>query len=157
MEQPSPWYSIQPLGKATMESKTISIGADNGLESTPEPAGADPPTDAALACDTLSPEPSPLKPVTAAVEAAHFEALNRQIKLLTEANERMVRIVRRQLFSASLFVSFVRGMALGLGWVFGTTLVVGMIVIFLHHFDSAPWVGEYVRRIIGYLQAKPDH
>jgi hypothetical protein len=153
-----------------MESSTTSMRVENGAESKPEalavPASASctpatamtpAPGNGALAAEAEPSDQTVLKPVSAAVEAAHFESLNRQIKLLTEANDRMVRVVRRQLFSTSLFISFVRGMALGLGWVFGTTLVVGLLVIFLHHFDSTPLVGEYVRRIIDYLQAKPSH
>jgi len=138
-----------------MESNTISMRVEDGTDTPPAAAAADALTSGTLASEAPANGNSAVKPVSAAVEAAHFEALNRQIKLLTEANDRVVRVVRRQLFSTSLFISFVRGMALGLGWVIGTTLVVGMLVIFLHHFDSAPWVGEYVRRIIEYLQGKP--
>jgi hypothetical protein len=138
-----------------MESNTISMHVENGADTPPAAAATDASASDTVAIEAPANGNSAMKPVSAAVEAAHFEALNRQIKLLTEANDRMVRVVRRQLFSTSLFISFVRGMALGLGWVFGTTLVVGLLVIFLHHFDSAPWVGEYVRRIIDYLQAKP--
>jgi hypothetical protein len=137
-----------------MESTTISMRVENSSDDHPEPKAVVASTDVALAEDIQVAEPTVLKPVSAAVEAAHFEALNRQIKLLTEGNERMARLVRMQLFSMSLFVSFVRGMALGLGWVIGTTLIAGLLIYFLHHFDSTPWVGEYVRRIIDYLQSR---
>lgn len=93
-------------------------------------------------------------PVSAVVEAQHFETLCSQLILLVEANERMARLMRKQLFSHGLFVSFVRGMALGLGWVVGTTLVVGVLVYFLQSFDTAPWLGQYISRIIEYLNMR---
>jgi hypothetical protein len=94
----------------------------------------------------------PDTPVSAAVEAAHFDRLNAQLESMLKANERMVRLIRMQLFSSSIFVSFIRGIAMGFGWVIGTTLVVGVLIYFLQSFDSAPLVGQYVDRIIEYLE-----
>jgi hypothetical protein len=51
-------------------------------------------------------------------------------------------------------VSFVRGMTLGLGWVVGTTIVVGALIYFLQSFDSTPLIGEFVHRIIQYLEMR---
>jgi hypothetical protein len=85
----------------------------------------------------------------------HMQLLVGQLERLVESNEKLVRHIRRQMFTTGLLVSFVRGMTLGLGWVIGKTIVVGALVYFLQSFISVPVIGEFVHQIIQYLQNKP--
>jgi hypothetical protein len=102
----------------------------------------------------------PIKPQNAGVPEGHanggmnsFEKpLWRHIDELIESNERVVKAMRRFLFSMGFFASFIRGILLGFGWVVGTTIVVGLFLYFLRSFDSTPLIGEFISRIIDYLE-----
>lgn len=87
-------------------------------------------------------------------EVEYIQALTERISALIASNERMARIYRRNFWYMGMLATFLRGILMGFGWVIGTTIVVGVFIIFLHKFDSVPVVGEFVGRIMEYLQQR---
>ena len=45
-------------------------------------------------------------------------------------------------------VSFIQGLASGLGWIIGATLLVSLLTFFLSQIEFIPIIGEWVSRII---------
>ena len=87
-------------------------------------------------------------------EVEYIQALTERISALIASNERMARIYRRNFWYMGMLATFLRGILMGFGWVIGTTIVVGVFILFLHSFDSVPIVGEFVGRIMEYLQQR---
>jgi hypothetical protein len=87
-------------------------------------------------------------------EVEYIQALTERISALISSNERLAKTYRNYFWHMGLFASFLRGILMGFGWVIGTTIVVGVFIIFLHKFDSVPVVGEFVGRIMEYLQQR---
>lgn len=87
-------------------------------------------------------------------EVEYIQALTERISALIASNERMARIYRKNFWYMGLLATFLRGILMGFGWVIGTTIVVGVFILFLHKFDSVPVVGEFVGRIMEYLQQR---
>jgi hypothetical protein len=87
-------------------------------------------------------------------EVEYIQALTERISALISSNERLAKTYRNYFWHLGLFASFVRGILMGFGWVIGTTIVVGAFILFLHKFDSVPVVGEFVGRIMEYLQQR---
>ena len=45
-------------------------------------------------------------------------------------------------------VSFIKGLASGLGWIIGATLLVSLLTFFLSQIEFVPIIGDWVSRII---------
>ena len=45
-------------------------------------------------------------------------------------------------------VSFLQGLASGLGWIIGATLLVSLLTFFLSQIEFVPIIGEWVSRVI---------
>lgn len=87
-------------------------------------------------------------------EVEYIQALTERISALIASNERVMKTYRKYFWHLGMFATFLRGILMGFGWVIGTTIVVGAFVLFLHKFDSVPVVGEFVGRIMEYLQQR---
>jgi hypothetical protein len=87
-------------------------------------------------------------------EVEYIQALTERISALIASNERVMKTYRKYFWHLGLFATFLRGILMGFGWVIGTTIVVGVFILFLHSFDSVPIVGEFVGRIMEYLQQR---
>jgi hypothetical protein len=87
-------------------------------------------------------------------EVEYIHTLSERINALIASNEKVIRTYHRYLWSLGFFATFIRGVLMGFGWVVGTTIVVGVFVLFLHSFDSVPLVGEWVGRVMEYLESR---
>lgn len=87
-------------------------------------------------------------------EVEYIQALTERINALIASNERVMKTYRKYFWHLGLLATFLRGILMGFGWVIGTTIVVGVFILFLHSFDSVPLVGEFVRRIMEYLEQR---
>ena len=47
-----------------------------------------------------------------------------------------------------IVVSLIKGLASGLGWIIGATLLVSILTFFLSQIEFVPIVGDYVSRVI---------
>ena len=47
-----------------------------------------------------------------------------------------------------IVVSLIKGLASGLGWIIGATLLVSVLTFFLSQIEFVPIVGDYVSRVI---------
>lgn len=54
----------------------------------------------------------------------------------------------RRLNRLSLFTNFVQGLFYGLGFVFGTTVLLAIVLASLQNFLTVPVVGDYIKQII---------
>jgi hypothetical protein len=88
-------------------------------------------------------------------EVEYIQALSERINALIASNERVMKTYRKYFWHLGMFASFLRGVIMGFGWVIGTTIVVGGFILLLHSFDSVPIVGEFVGRIMEYLEKRP--
>lgn len=52
-----------------------------------------------------------------------------------------------------MFNSFLSGVAWGFGSVFGASILVSILFLFLGSLDTAPIIGEYIANIINYIQS----
>ena len=51
-----------------------------------------------------------------------------------------------------IFFSLIRGLASGLGWVIGATLLVSILTFFLSQIEFIPIIGNWVSRLIEQIQ-----
>ena len=51
-----------------------------------------------------------------------------------------------------IFFSLIRGLASGLGWVIGATLLVSILTFFLSQIEFIPIIGDWVSRLIEQIQ-----
>ena len=70
--------------------------------------------------------------------------LDKTISKLTEHN--FFRI--HSSFSSLLFISLLRGLASGLGWVLGATILVSLLTYTLSQIEFIPILGDWVSRLI---------
>ena len=87
-------------------------------------------------------------------EVEYIHALSDRINALIASNDKVIKVYRRYLWTFGLFSTFLRGVVMGFGWILGTTILVGVFLLFLHSFDSVPLVGEWVGKIIEYLNSR---
>lgn len=74
---------------------------------------------------------------------ADLEALTKELERLN--SHRYIR-VHNSMFRLILF-NLVRGLAFGLGSVFGATIIVSLVAYFLNQMDFVPFVGEWAKGI----------
>ena len=55
-------------------------------------------------------------------------------------------------FISIIFVSFLKGLASGLGWVLGATILVSILTFALSQIEFIPILGEWVSRLITEIQ-----
>jgi hypothetical protein len=127
----------------------------------------------AAASDAGAPEDTPLAPGNGAAQMApsalqngalagnivireveYIQALTERINALIASNERVIKMYGKYFWYMGMLATFFRGILMGFGWVLGTTIVVGVFVLFLHKFVSVPVVGEFVRQIMDYLEQR---
>lgn len=87
-------------------------------------------------------------------EVEYIQALTDRINALIGSNERVLKTYRFYFWHLGLLATFLRGVMMGFGWVVGTTILVGLFALFLRSFDSVPLVGEFVHRIMQYLEQR---
>ena len=51
-----------------------------------------------------------------------------------------------------LFYNFIAGVARGVGWALGTTLVVGLVLWILSQLINVPLLGDWIGNIVDYIQ-----
>lgn len=73
---------------------------------------------------------------------------NDVIKIVAEGKSVELKVAVHKL----IFNSLLSGIAWGFGSVIGATIVVGLLLLFLGFFDTAPIVGEYISKILNYIQ-----
>ncbi len=52
-----------------------------------------------------------------------------------------------------IFVSLIRGLASGLGWVIGATILVSILTFMLSQIEFIPIIGEFVSRLITQIES----
>ena len=77
-------------------------------------------------------------------EQEGFQRLEKAIVELKNQNFFLSTI----LFGESIGVSLIQGLASGLGWIIGATLLVSTLTFFLSQIEFVPIVGEWVSRVI---------
>ena len=55
-------------------------------------------------------------------------------------------------FRALIFISFIKGLASGLGWVLGATILVSLLTFTLSQIEFIPILGEWVSKLIKEIQ-----
>ncbi|MEP7103090.1 MAG: DUF5665 domain-containing protein [Candidatus Dojkabacteria bacterium] len=84
----------------------------------------------------------------------------KSIKNLLEVDEETVKILKsidkrlKKFNSFNLPVAFVRGLFTGLGFVFGTTVLLAFTILVLRQFITVPVVGGWVSDIINVVERK---
>ena len=74
--------------------------------------------------------------------------LDESIKNLTE--QRFFKIYSS--LKALIFISFIKGLASGLGWVLGATILVSLLTFTLSQIEFIPILGEWVSKLIKEIQ-----
>ena len=55
-------------------------------------------------------------------------------------------------FRVLIFISFIKGLASGLGWVLGATILVSLLTFTLSQIEFIPILGEWVSKLIKEIQ-----
>ena len=84
-------------------------------------------------------------------DAKYFDELSRKIEALIKSQEKLSQKIELFVRSLRIFPSLGRGMALGFGLVIGSTVIVGFFVYLLTRAEAIPIVGDFVKRIIEYI------
>ncbi len=89
------------------------------------------------------------------MEEKEEKTLIESITTLTELvkqlrSERYLQMVdNRKRF---LFYNFIAGMARGVGWALGATVVLGLVVWIISYLINVPLLGDWIGNIIDYIQ-----
>ena len=106
---------------------------------------------------SLGSSPSP-----AAVLCYHKNMEEKEEKTLVESITTLTELIR-QIRSEKylqmvdnrkkfLFYNFIAGLARGVGWALGATVVLGFVVWILSHLINVPLLGDWIGSIIDYIQ-----
>jgi len=87
-------------------------------------------------------------------ETNYLDKLSRRIEALIESQEKLSQRIELYVRSLRIFPSLGRGMALGFGLVIGSTVIVGLFVYLLTRAEAIPIVGDFVKRIIEYINVE---
>jgi hypothetical protein len=88
-------------------------------------------------------------------EAQYLEKLSRRIEALVESQSRLCRRIEIYVKALGILPSIGRGIAGGFGIFLGATLVAGLFVYMLSQWEAVPFFGEFVKRILEYIQTSP--
>ncbi len=88
-------------------------------------------------------------------EAQYLEKLSRRIEALVESQTRLSRRIEIYIKALGILPSIGRGIAGGFGIFLGATLVAGLFVYVLSQWEAVPFFGEFVKRILEYIQNSP--
>ncbi|OPX23200.1 MAG: hypothetical protein B1H03_02395 [Planctomycetales bacterium 4484_113] len=88
-------------------------------------------------------------------EAKYLERLSRRLEALIESQTELSRRIGIYIHALGILPAIGRGIAAGFGVFLGATLVAGLFVVFLSRWEAVPIVGEFVKRILEYIQTKP--
>lgn len=88
-------------------------------------------------------------------EAQYLEKLSRRIEALVESQTRLSRRIEIYVKALGILPSIGRGIAGGFGIFLGATLVAGLFVYMLTQWEAVPFFGEFVKRILEYIQTSP--
>lgn len=84
-------------------------------------------------------------------ETKYLDRLSRRIEALIESQEKLSQKIELFVRTLRIFPSLGRGMALGFGLVIGSTVIVGLFVYLLTRAEAIPIIGDFVKRIIEYI------
>ncbi len=84
-------------------------------------------------------------------ETKYLDRLSRRIEALIESQERLAQGIDLYVRALRIFPSLGRGMAIGFGLVIGSTVIVGLFAYLLTRAEAIPIVGDFVKRIIEYI------
>ncbi len=88
-------------------------------------------------------------------EAQYLDKLSRRIEALVESQTRLSRRIEIYVKALGILPSIGRGIAGGFGIFLGATLVAGLFVYMLTQWEAVPFFGEFVKRILEYIQTSP--
>jgi len=88
-------------------------------------------------------------------EAKYLERLSRRLEALVESQTELSRRIGVYIRALGILPAIGRGIAAGFGVFLGATLVAGLFVVFLSRWEAVPIVGEFVKRILEYIENKP--
>jgi len=88
-------------------------------------------------------------------EAQYLDKLSRRIEALVESQTRLSRRIEIYVKALGILPSIGRGIAGGFGIFIGATLVAGLFVYMLTQWEAVPFFGEFVKRILEYIQNSP--
>ena len=77
-----------------------------------------------------------------------IEKLQKTIKIFSQHNF----FTMYESIWSIIFFSLIRGLASGLGWVIGATLLVSILTFFLSQIEFIPIIGDWVSRLIEQIQ-----
>ena len=78
-----------------------------------------------------------------------IKKLNEAIKILNNNNIFKIYNSTKKI----LFISFLKGLASGLGWVIGATILVSLLTYILSQIEFIPILGEIVSQLIAEIEA----
>ncbi len=85
-------------------------------------------------------------------EAEYLGVLSKRIEELIDSQQKLAKKIELNARTLGVLPSLARGMALGFGIVIGSTVIVGLFVYLLTRAETIPIVGDFVKRIIDYIQ-----
>jgi hypothetical protein len=88
-------------------------------------------------------------------EAQYLDKLSRRIEALVESQTKLSRRIEIYVKALGIFPSIGRGIAGGFGIFLGATLVAGVFVYILTQWEAVPVIGEFVKRVLEYIQNTP--
>lgn len=62
----------------------------------------------------------------------------------------------KRLNNLNLHYEFIKGLIYGLGFIFGTTLLLAVTILILRQFITVPVIGNFVNEIINVVEKKPN-
>ena len=84
------------------------------------------------------------------------EKNDKEIKKLSEAIKSLNNNNIFKIYNSTkkiLFISFLKGLASGLGWVIGATILVSLLTYILSHIEFIPILGDIVSQLIQEIEA----
>ncbi|RMD76684.1 hypothetical protein D6810_03255 [Candidatus Dojkabacteria bacterium] len=69
-----------------------------------------------------------------------------------EILEKIYKELQRQ-NKSNLILSFLRGLATGLGITIGTSILITILILVLRQFVSVPVIGEYIKDIVEFVES----
>ncbi len=88
-------------------------------------------------------------------EAQYLDKLSRRIEALVESQANLSRRIEIYVKALGILPSIGRGIAGGFGIFIGATLVASLFVYMLTQWEAVPVIGEFVKRILEYIQNTP--
>ncbi len=80
------------------------------------------------------------------------EGYKRLEKAIIELNDQNFFFIYNSVWRI-IGISLIQGLASGLGWIIGATLLVSILTFFLSQIEFVPIVGEWVSRVIQEIKA----